>query len=121
MPHYMQSRLAVFLCLALSTRSQLHQNEALASPSMEHVEYGRVSAVSAKICLFNCRCSCIQLPPEAISRYTQIKFCVSPESTYIFYFPAHLEETVCFYWAGITLAEPWGDGSFVSGKLFCVC
>lgn len=39
---------------------------------------------------------------ERLARmHTQIKFCVSLESTYIFYFPADLEESVCFYWAGI--------------------
>lgn len=35
------------------------------------------------------------------SMHAQIKFCVSLESTHIFYFPADLEKSVCFYWAGI--------------------
>lgn len=42
----------------------------------------------------------------AISRHTQMKFCVFPEFIHIFHFPDDCKETICFYWAGITPAEP---------------
>lgn len=50
----------------------------------------------------------------AISRHAQIKFCVSPEPAHTFCFPVDREETVRFYWVGITPAEPWGVGSSAS-------
>ncbi len=98
----------VSVCLALSTCSRLHENDAQAGRSL-------CGTCGALKCVSSITAAHVfSYHRGVISWHTQIKFSVSPESIHTFHFPVDPEETVCFYWAGITPAAPWGGSSSAS-------